>query len=120
MISIIVAISKNYAIGKNNELLWHIPEDLKHFKELTTNKVVIMGQKTFESLPIKPLPNRINIVITDDRKFKYEGVYKSYSIESALKRAKKLSKKEEIFIIGACDSFQRPDIEFEFKEYLRK
>ena len=164
MISIIAAIAKNNEIGRNNELLWHLPEDLKRFKQLTTGKVIVMGQKTFESLPIKPLPNRTNLVITDDRKFKFDGVLKSYSIETAVKRAKKLSKKgEEIFIIGGgsiykqfidiadklyiteindvyedADTFfpaidkgkwhlsydsgsiQRPDIEYTFKEYLRK
>jgi len=108
MISIIAAIGKNNEIGRNNELLWYIPEDLKRFKKLTTSKVIIMGQKTFESLPIKPLPNRINLVITNDRKFKHEGVLKSYSIESAVKRAKNLSKKdEEIFIIGGGSIYKQ-------------
>jgi dihydrofolate reductase len=62
-ISIIVAIAKNYAIGKNNKLLWHLPNDLKHFKDVTTGHTVIMGRKTFESVG-KPLPRRRNIVIT--------------------------------------------------------
>jgi dihydrofolate reductase len=64
-ISIIAAIGKNRELGKNNKLLWHIPEDLERFKKLTQNHVVIMGRKTFESLG-KPLPNRVNIVITRD------------------------------------------------------
>jgi dihydrofolate reductase len=108
MISIIAAISENNAIGKDNKLLWHLPEDLRRFKELTTGKVIVMGQKTFESLPIKPLPNRTSLVITDDRKFKHEGVVKSYSIETAVKRAKKLAKKgEEIFIIGGGSIYKQ-------------
>ena len=64
-ISIIVAIAENNAIGKDNKLLWHLPDDLKRFKRLTSGHPVIMGKKTFESLPIKPLPNRTNIVLSD-------------------------------------------------------
>ena len=65
MISIIVAVSDDWGIGKENELLWHIPEDLKRFKRLTMGKCVIMGKRTWESLPRKPLPGRKNIVLTD-------------------------------------------------------
>ena len=62
-VSIIVAIARNHAIGKNNQLLWHLPNDLKHFKDVTTGHTVIMGRKTFDSVG-KPLPKRRNIVIT--------------------------------------------------------
>ena len=65
MISIIVAVSDDWGIGKDNELLWHIPEDLRRFKRLTMGKSVIMGKKTWESLPRRPLPGRKNIVLTD-------------------------------------------------------
>lgn len=97
MISIIVAIAKNYAIGKNNELLWHISEDLKRFKRLTTGHHVIMGKKTFESLPNGPLPNRTNVVITDISGEKIEGCVMAYSIEDALEICKVDS---ESFVIG--------------------
>lgn len=66
MIAAIVAVDNNFGIGSNNELLTNIPEDLKNFKRLTTNNVVIMGRKTYDSLPVKPLPNRTNIVITSN------------------------------------------------------
>ena len=65
MISIIVAIAQNYAIGKDNDLLWHLSDDLKHFKALTSGNTVVMGKRTFYSLPIRPLPKRRNIVISD-------------------------------------------------------
>ena len=65
MISIIVAIADNFAIGKNNQLLWHLPGDLKRFKKITLGHTVIMGKKTYDSLPSRPLKNRRNIVITD-------------------------------------------------------
>lgn len=68
MISAIVAVDNNWGIGYNGELLEKIPEDMKYFKELTTNSVVIMGRKTWDSLPKKPLPNRVNIVITNQTK----------------------------------------------------
>ena len=76
MFSIIVAIGKNREIGKGNKLLWHIPEDLKNFKEITTGKTVIMGRKTFESIG-RPLPNRKNIVLSkngDKESFEQKGI----------------------------------------------
>ena len=73
MISIIVAVSKNGAIGKNNDLLWHISDDLKRFKAITSEHTVVMGTKTYESLPFKPLPNRENIVITRNKDLHFEG-----------------------------------------------
>ena len=75
MISVIVATSTNLVIGKNNDLPWHIPSDLKRFKELTSGSVVYMGRKCWESIPTKfrPLPNRDNIVITRDKDYVAEG-----------------------------------------------
>ena len=69
MINIIAAIGKNRELGKDNKLLWHIPEDFKRFKNLTSGHVVIMGRKTYQSLPKKfrPLPNRVNIVVTRNK-----------------------------------------------------
>ena len=104
MISIIVAIAENYAIGKNNDLLWHIPEDLKRFKRLTTGHPVIMGKKTYESLPRRPLPNRVNIVITDDPEDLFEQCVMAFSIEDALT---KLNPSDENFIIGGASVYRQ-------------
>lgn len=97
MISIIVAVSEDLGIGKNNELLWHISEDLKRFKRLTYGNTVIMGKKTWESLPRRPLPGRINIVITDVPGESFEGAISAFSIEDSVS---KCEKDKEIFIIG--------------------
>jgi dihydrofolate reductase len=66
MINIIVAMTKNHGIGYNNKLPWYIPDDLKRFKKLTTGSIIVMGRKTWDSLPIKPLPNRKNIILSRD------------------------------------------------------
>lgn len=71
-LSIIVAVAQNMAIGKDNDLLWHISDDLKRFKALTSGHTVVMGRRTFDSLPKKPLPRRRNIVLTRDKGFHYE------------------------------------------------
>ena len=97
MVSIIVAVSEDWGIGKNNELLWHIPEDLKRFKRLTTGNAIIMGKKTWESLPRRPLPYRRNIVLTDIVNEIIEGSVTAYSIMDALS---KCDNDNEIFIIG--------------------
>jgi dihydrofolate reductase len=97
MISIIVAVSEDWGIGKDNELLWHIPEDMKRFKRLTFGNTVIMGKKTWESLPRRPLPGRKNIVLTDDPLECIDYSVTAYSIEDALN---KCEKDEEIFVIG--------------------
>ena len=97
MISIIVAIAENYAIGKNNDLLWHIPEDLKRFKRITSGHKIIMGKRTYESLPYRPLKNRTNIVISDIPGDRYEGCVMAYSIEDAMEHC---LPDEECFIIG--------------------
>ena len=97
MISIIVAVSEDWGIGKDNELLWHISEDLKRFKRLTTGKTVIMGKRTWESLPRKPLPGRKNIILTDIPGERFENSITAYSIEDALS---KCEKNEEVFVIG--------------------
>lgn len=104
MISIIVAVSDDWGIGKDNELLWHISEDLKRFKRLTTGKTVIMGKKTWYSLPKRPLPGRKNIVLTDIRSELIEGAETVYSIEEALD---KCSKEEEAFVIGGGSIYRQ-------------
>lgn len=97
MISIIVAIASNGAIGMNNDLLWHIPEDLKRFKKLTTGNCIIMGKNTWYSLPRRPLPDRMNIVLTDDPCECMDDCITAYSIEDAIS---KCTGGRELFIIG--------------------
>jgi len=105
MISLIVAASTNNAIGKNNQLLWHLPNDLKFFKNTTWGGVVIMGRKTIESVN-KPLPGRTNIVITTKENWQSENVLVAHSLEDALKLATELSFKE-IFIIGGGEIYKQ-------------
>jgi len=96
MLAMIAAVDKNFVIGHTNALPWpHIPADMKHFRETTKGKTVVMGRKTFESIG-RPLPNRRNIVLTRDTNFKAEGCEILYSTEEILK----LSKTEEVFVIG--------------------
>ncbi len=97
MISIIVAIAENHAIGRNNELLWHIPEDMRRFKRITNGHKIIMGKRTYESLPNRPLKNRTNIVISDIPGDTYEGCIMADSIEEALDHC---LPQEECFVIG--------------------
>jgi len=104
MISIIVAVSENLGIGNNNELLWHLSEDLRRFKKLTFGKTVIMGKRTWESLPKKPLPGRKNIVLTDVPGENIEGAVTVYSIEDALNSC---DKGEEIFVIGGASIYRQ-------------
>ena len=103
-ISIIVAIAENHAIGKDNKLLWHISDDLKRFKKLTTGHPVIMGKKTYESLPVRPLPNRMNIVLTDVPGEKIEGCEMAYSIPEAIE---KCPEGEECFVMGGGSVYRQ-------------
>ena len=104
MISIIVAVSDDWGIGKNNDLLWHIPEDMRRFRKLTMGKSVIMGKKTWESLPRKPLPGRNNIVITDISNECIDCSVTAYSIEDALS---KCGRDEEVFVIGGGSVYRQ-------------
>jgi dihydrofolate reductase len=113
-ISIIVAIARNWGIGKNNQLLWHISRDLKRFKAITTGHQVIMGKNTYLSLPFRPLKNRINIVITDNPEEKFEGCITVYSIEEALEYCKP---DKESFVIGG-GSVYRQFLPFTNRLYL--
>ena len=97
MISIIVAIADNYAIGKKGDLLCHLPADLQYFKKITSGKTVIMGERTFFSLPRHPLPNRRNIVLTDVLGKTFEGAEAAYSIPQVMDMIKH---EDEAFIIG--------------------
>ena len=96
-ISIIVAIAENFAIGKNNDLLFHLPTDLKRFKEITTGHTLIMGRNTLLSLPKWPLPNRRHIVITDKPDDVFPGCEVVFSIDEAIEKVKD---ENEAFIIG--------------------
>ena len=112
MISVIVATSTNLVIGKNNDLPWHIPSDLKRFKELTSGSVVYMGRKCWESIPTKfrPLPNRDNIVITRDKDYVAEGAIVTSDLER-LKRTLSLSSilfgPDEQFVIGGAEIYKQ-------------
>jgi dihydrofolate reductase len=96
-IAIIVAIAQNFAIGRNNDLLFHLPNDLKRFRKITLGHAVIMGKKTLFSLPGGPLPNRRNIVITDVPGETFEGCETVYSINEAVEAVKN---EELAFVIG--------------------
>ena len=97
MISIIVAIAENYAIGKKGDLLCHMPADLKHFKQITSGHMGMMGERTFLSLPKHPLPNRRNIVLTDVKGKTFEGAETVYSLDEM---EAKVRPDEEAFVIG--------------------
>lgn len=114
MISIIVAVAENLAIGKNNDLLWHIPEDLKRFKQITSGHTVIMGKRTYESLPKRPLPNRKNIVITDIPGEQIAGCEMAYNLADAMG---KCNPSEENFVIGGA-SIYRQFLPFTDRLYL--
>ncbi len=105
IISLIVAATENNAIGKNNQLLWHLPNDLKFFKNTTWGMPVIMGRKTFESVN-KPLPGRFNIVITRQPDWKAEEVEVASDLEDALKKAGETNCKEA-FIIGGGEIYNQ-------------
>lgn len=106
MIAHVVAMSTNRVIGKDGDLPWRISADLKHFKKLTLHKTVIMGRKTFKSLPNGALPNRNNIVITRDTTFTAPGCTIAHSIDEALEIAKS-SSKEDIMIIGGAEIYKQ-------------
>ncbi|WP_047419066.1 dihydrofolate reductase [Cellulophaga sp. Hel_I_12] len=102
-ITLIAAAAENNALGKNNDLLWHLPDDFKRFKKITTGHAIIMGRKTFESFP-KPLPNRKHIIITRDKNYKtnYQDCFVVHSLEEAIV----LTEKESIvYIIGGGEIY---------------
>lgn len=106
MITIIAAIGKNRELGKDNDLIWHLPNDLKRFKKVTSNHDVIMGRKTYESLG-KPLPNRTNIIITQNNNFSAEGCKIANSLEDALNICNDLNP----YILGGAQVYNQA-IEF--------
>lgn len=103
MISIIAAIGNNYELGKDNDLIWHLPADLQHFKKMTSGHYIIMGRKTFESIG-KPLPNRTSIIISRNPEYDVAGCLTATSLEAALDLAKD---QEKVFIIGGAQIYQQ-------------
>lgn len=106
MISLIVAVAQNNVIGGDNRLLWHIPEDLKRFKEITSGNTIIMGRKTFESLP-GVLPNRRHIIITRDKSYKVtnNNVEVIHNIDEVINRYENTS--NEVFVIGGGEIYKQ-------------
>lgn len=109
-LSIIVAAARNGVIGKDNQLPWHLPQDLKYFRAMTTGKPVIMGRKTFESIG-KPLPNRTNIVITRNPNWVHDGVLVANDLIEAVEKAKKMlmpkdNSELEAMIIGGAEIYK--------------
>ncbi|KKU79874.1 MAG: Dihydrofolate reductase [Parcubacteria group bacterium GW2011_GWA2_47_7] len=104
-ISIIVAHDKKHGIGKNNTMPWagKLPRDMAHFKEVTSGKSVIMGRKTYESIG-RPLPDRMNIVLTRDRTWRVPGVWRAHSLSEAFALANKES--DDVFVIGGAELFR--------------
>ncbi len=114
MVTIIVAIAENYAIGRKGELLWHLPADLRHFKEKTLNSPVIMGRKTWESLPKRPLPKRLNIVVTRAEDYSAPGASVCHSLFEAIELARinvfdnsSDAPEKDIFIIGGGELYKQ-------------
>jgi len=103
MITLIAAIAKNNELGKDNDLIWHLPADLKRFKKVTTGHHIIMGRKTFESIG-KALPNRTTVIITRKNDYFIDGCLTASSIEDALEIAKS---DDEIFIIGGAQIYKQ-------------
>ena len=102
MITIIAAIAKNNALGKDNDLIWHLPADLKRFKKVTSGHHILMGRNTFESIG-KPLPNRTTIIITRNKEYFKDGCLIANSIEEAIEL---VENKDEIFIIGGAQIYK--------------
>ena len=113
-ISLIAAVAEDMAIGKNKELLCHMPNDLKRFKDLTVNHAVIMGRRTFESLPDGALPNRKNLVLTSIPESFYDNAFACSSIEDALNLCES---QDEVFIIGGAMIYKQT-IEMADKLYI--
>ena len=101
-LTLIAAAGENNALGKDNDLVWHLPDDFKRFKNLTTGHHIIMGRKTFESFP-KPLPNRVHIVITRQEDYSPEGAIVVHSIDEALAKVKD---DPQPFVIGGGEIYK--------------
>ncbi|WP_252503314.1 dihydrofolate reductase [Sporosarcina sp. Marseille-Q4943] len=102
MISLLVAYDLNRVIGIDNKMPWHIPEELKYFKKVTMGKAIVMGRKTFESIG-RPLPGRMNIIVTRNENYEAEGVEIFHDLQKAIERGKEYS--DEVVIIGGAEIF---------------
>jgi len=102
-ISLVAAVAQNFAIGKNNQLLWHLSNDLKFFKAYTLGKVIIMGRKTFESIGKRALPGRVNVVITRDETIQVENIVVFKTLQNALEHYKQV---EEVCIVGGAQMYK--------------
>ncbi len=107
MISLIAAVARNGAIGKNNQLLWHLPEDMRYFRETTRGKPVIMGRRTWESLPdaFRPLPGRHNVVVSRNATFQAPGATLVGSLNEAIQLTEDTA--DEVFIIGGAELYRQ-------------
>lgn len=103
MIIIIAAVSENNALGKNNDLVWHLPDDFKRFKQLTSGHYIVMGRKTFESFP-KPLPNRTHVIITHQKNYSPEGCLIANTLQEAIQLC---PKNEDTYIIGGGEIYNQ-------------
>lgn len=103
MITLIAAVAENNALGKDNQLLWHLPDDFKRFKNITSGHHIIMGRKTFESFP-KPLPNRTHVIITRQKDFKHDGCIVVQDIEKAIAVC---PKEDDLYIIGGGEIYKQ-------------
>lgn len=106
-IRIIVCINKNYSIGNGNDLMYHLSNDLKRFKELTNNNIVVMGRKTYESLPKKPLPNRINVILTSNKDYNASGCIIKTSIKDVLELYDNYYPDKILYIIGGGEIYKQ-------------
>lgn len=108
-LSLIAAVARNRVIGKDNQLLWHLPEDMRYFRKTTRGKPVIMGRKTWESLPeaFRPLPGRLNIVVSRAPGYNAPGATLAGSLEEAIEAAGAGADAEEVFIIGGAQLYRQ-------------
>ncbi|MBG7612703.1 dihydrofolate reductase [Polaribacter sp. BAL334] len=113
MITLIAAIAQNNALGKNNDLIWHLPADLKHFRQLTTGHHIIMGRKTYESIG-KPLPNRTTIIVTRNKEYFQEGCLTASSLEEAIE----ICKNEKTVCIVGGEQIYRQALENNVVDFL--
>lgn len=105
MIAIVVAVADNHVIGKDNQLIWHLPADLRHFKQKTMGHPMIMGRKTFESIG-KPLPGRTTIIVTRQENFQAEGCLVAHSVQEAIDLGRELDK-EQVSIVGGAEIYKQ-------------
>jgi len=104
MIALVVAAAENNVIGKDNNLIWHLPADLQHFKSITMGHPMLMGRKTFESIG-KPLPGRTTIIITTQQDYKAEGCVVTHSLQEAIEKGRELD--EQLYVIGGAEIYRR-------------